>query len=190
MVDSLSVNHAVNGTPRPLRQGMVQIFTGDGKGKTTAALGTALRALGHGLKVFVAVFMKGDYPYGEWEALATFPNATVMRFGFRDFTDPNHVKPEERAQAETALAAARQALVGGAYDLVILDEVNVASAWQLISTDEVVRLIKDRPAHVELILTGRRADPRLIDLADLVTECVKVKHPYDKGTQARSGIEF
>jgi ATP:corrinoid adenosyltransferase len=77
------------------RQGLVQIFTGDGKGKTTAALGTALRALGHGLKVFVAVFMKGDYPYGEWEALATFPNATIMRFGFRDFTDPNHVKPEE-----------------------------------------------------------------------------------------------
>jgi cob(I)alamin adenosyltransferase len=172
------------------RQGLVQIFTGDGKGKTTAALGTALRALGHGLKVFVAVFMKGDYPYGEWEALATFPNTTIMRFGFRDFTDPNHVKPEEREQAELALAAARRALVGGAYDLVILDEVNVASAWKLIKTDDVVSLIKDRPAHVELILTGRRADQRLMDAADLVTECVKVKHPYDKGTLARSGIEF
>ncbi len=184
------MNRPADGTAPPSRHGLVQIFTGDGKGKTTAALGTALRALGHGLKVFVAVFMKGDYPYGEWEALATFPNATIMRFGFRDFTDPNHVKPEEREQAKLALAAARQAMVSGNYDLVILDEVNVASAWQLIGTDDVISLINDRPADVELILTGRRADPRLIDLADLVTECVKVKHPYDKGTLARPGIEF
>jgi cob(I)alamin adenosyltransferase len=190
MADELSVSRAADRTAEPSRKGLVQIFTGDGKGKTTAALGTALRALGHGLKVFVVVFMKGDYPYGEWEALSTFPNATIKRFGFRDFTDPNHVKPEEREQARLALAAAGEALVSGAYDLVILDEVNVASAWQLINTDDVVRLIKDRPEHVELILTGRRADQRLIDLADLVTECVKVKHPYDKGTLARSGIEF
>ncbi len=190
MANNSSVKSPPDGTVPPSRQGLVQIFTGDGKGKTTAALGTALRALGHGLKVFVAVFMKGDYPYGEWEALGTFPNATVMRFGFRDFTDPNNVKPEEREQAELALAAARKAMLGGKYDVVILDEVNVASAWQLVKTDDVVRLIKDRPPHVELILTGRRADKQLIDLADLVTECVKIKHPYDKGTLARPGIEF
>jgi cob(I)alamin adenosyltransferase len=172
------------------RRGLVQIYTGDGKGKTTAALGTAVRALGHGLRVYVAVFMKGDYPYGEWEALATFPKATVERFGFRDFTDPNKVKPEEREQAELALAAARTAIFGGEYDLVILDEVNVASAWGLIGIDKVIELIKARPTHVELILTGRRADKILIELADLVTECVKIKHPYDKGTLARQGIEF
>jgi cob(I)alamin adenosyltransferase len=189
MADRFSAGGPAEGT-EPTRQGLVQIYTGDGKGKTTAALGTALRALGHGLKVFVAVFMKGDYPYGEWEALATFPNATIKRFGFLDFTDPKHVKPEEREQAAVALAAARQALLGGNYDLVILDEINVASAWQLINTDEVVRLIKERPSHVELILTGRHADQRLVDLADLVTECVKVKHPYDKGTLARRGIEY
>jgi len=172
------------------RQGMVQVFTGDGKGKTTAALGTAVRSLGHGLKVFVAVFMKGDYPYGEWEALSSFPNATVERFGFREFTDPHNIKPEEREQAEQALAAARKAMLSGKYDVVILDEVNVASAWTLIKTEDVVSLIEERPPHVELILTGRRADKRLIALADLVTECVKIKHPYDKGTLARKGIEF
>jgi cob(I)alamin adenosyltransferase len=174
----------------PTRHGMVQIFTGDGKGKTTAALGEALRALGHGLKVFVTVFMKGDYPYGEWEALATFPHATVMRFGFRDFTDPNNIKPEEREQAELALAAARKAMLSGKYDIIILDEINIASAWKLISIDKVVQLIKDRPKQVELILTGRRADRQLIDLADLVTECLNIKHPYEKGTLARPGIEY
>jgi len=172
------------------RCGLVQVFTGDGKGKTTAALGTAVRALGHGLRVYVAVFMKGDYPYGEWDALSTFPDATVERFGFREFTDPNNVKPEEREQAEKALSAARKAMLSGTYDVVILDEVNVASAWKLINTDEVVGLIKDRPANVELILTGRRADKKLIEIADLVTECIKIKHPFDKGTLARKGIEF
>ncbi len=176
--------------PQPARQGLVQIFTGDGKGKTTAALGTAVRALGHGMKVFVAVFMKGNYPYGEWEALSKFPNATVERFGFLEFTDPHNVKPEEREQAQQALASARKAMLSGEYDLVILDEVNVASAWDLVSLDAVVDLILERPAHVELILTGRRADKRLMEVADLVTECVKIKHPYDKGTMAREGIEF
>ena len=182
--------------PRPARKaverrkGLVQVFTGDGKGKTTAALGTALRALGHGLKVFVVVFMKGNYPYGEWEALSRFPNATVVRFGFLDFTDPNNVKPEEREQAKLALTAAREAVASGEYDLVILDEVNIAAAWNLIGIDDVCRLIRDKPSHVELILTGRRADKKLVELADLVTECIKVKHPYDKGTLAREGIEF
>jgi len=175
---------------RPSRKGLVQVFTGDGKGKTTAALGMALRALGHDMKVFVAVFMKGDYPYGEWEALARFPNITIARFGFRTFTDPKNVKPEEREQARLALAAARDAMLSGEYDLVILDEVNVAVLFELIPVDDVVALIKDRPPQVELIFTGRRANPKVVELADLVTECVKVKHPFDKGTRARPGIEY
>jgi cob(I)alamin adenosyltransferase len=176
--------------PQEARKGLVQIFTGDGKGKTTAALGTALRALGHGFSVYVVVFMKGDYPYGEWEALKTFPKATIKRFGFLDFTDPRHVKPEEKEQAEMALAAAREVILSGKYDLVILDEVNIASAWQLVDIEKVAALIKEKPPQVELILTGRFADQRLIDLADLVTECKKVKHPYDGGTMAREGIEY
>jgi len=172
------------------RKGLVQVFTGDGKGKTTAALGMALRALGHDMKVFVAVFMKGDYPYGEWEALARFPNITVARFGFRTFTDPKNVKPEEREQARLALAAARDAMLSRQYDLVILDEVNVAVGFELIPVEDVVSLINERPPQVELILTGRRANAKLVELADLVTECVKVKHPFDQGTRARPGIEY
>lgn len=175
---------------QPSRKGLVQIFTGDGKGKTTAALGVVIRALGHGLRVFIAVFMKGDYPYGEWEALAKFPNIKIARFGFRTFTDPAHVKPEEKEQARRALAAAREAMLSGNYDLVILDEVNIATAWKLVELDEVVKLIQDKPPNVELVLTGRQADKKLIELADLVTECIKIKHPYDRGIKARAGIEY
>ncbi len=175
---------------QPSRQGLVQIFTGDGKGKTTAALGVVLRALGHNLKVFIAVFMKGDYPYGEWEALGRFPNVTIARFGFRNFTDPANVKPEEKEQARRALAAARESMLSGHYDLVLLDEVNIAAAWKLVETDEVVKLIQDKPPNIELILTGRQADRKLIELADLVTECIKIKHPYDRGIKARPGIEY
>ena len=174
----------------PLKKGLVQIFTGEGRGKTSAALGVALRALGHGLRVCIVVFMKGDYPYGEWEALSKLPNVNIARFGFRTFTDPAKVKPEEIEQAKQALAAAREAMLGGNYDLVVLDEVNIAVAWKLVELDEVVRLIGDKPPKVELILTGRQADARLVQLADLVTECLKIKHPYDKGIKARAGIDY
>ncbi len=174
----------------PLRSGLVQIFTGDGKGKTSAALGVVLRALGHGLRVCIVVFMKGDYPYGEWEVLSKLPNVKIARFGFRTFTDPAKVRPEEIEEAKQALAVAREAMLSGNYDLVVLDEVNIAAAWKLVELDEVVRLIRDKPPNVELILTGRQADTKLIKLADLVTECLKIKHPYDKGIKARKGIEY
>ncbi len=174
----------------PLRTGLVQIFTGDGKGKTSAALGEVLRALGHGLKVCIVVFMKGDYPYGEWAILSKLPNVRISKFGYKKFTDPAKVRPEEIEQAKQALAVAREATLSGNYDLVILDEVNVAVAWKLVELDEVVRLIRGKPPNVELILTGREADAELIKLADLVTEMVKIKHPYDKGVLARKGIEY
>lgn len=174
---------------RPVR-GCVQVFTGEGKGKTTAALGTVVRALGHGLKVCVVVFMKGDYPYGEWETLGKLPGITIAQFGFRHFTDPNNVKPEEREQGAQALACARKAVLSGEYDLVVLDEANVATAWKVIAAEDLVSLIKEKPEAVELIVTGRYADSRLIELADLVTECRKVKHPYDKGLTSREGIEY
>lgn len=176
--------------PEPPRTGLVQVFTGDGKGKTSAALGAVCRALGHGLRVFIVFFMKGDYPYGEFRTLAKLPNVDVASFGFRCLTDPDNIKPEEIEQAKQALAAAREAILSGNYDLVILDEVNVAIAWKLIEVDEVARLIRDKPRNVELILTGRYADSKLIELADLVTEMVKIKHPYDKGVPARKGIEY
>ncbi len=174
----------------PFKKGLVQIFTGDGKGKTSAALGVVLRAMGHGLRVCIVAFMKGDYPYGEWEALSKFPNVKIARFGFRTFTDPANVKPEEIEQAKQALAVAGEAILSGDYDLVVLDEVNIVVAWKLVELDEVVRLIQGKPPNVELILTGRQADARLVELADLVTECLKIKHPYDKGIMARAGIDY
>ncbi len=174
----------------PFRGGLVQIFTGDGKGKTSAALGTVVRALGQGLRVCIVVFMKGDYPYSEWAFLSKVPDVKIARFGFNTFTDPSNVKPEEKEEAKKALATAREAMLSGDYDLIVLDEVNIAVAWQLIELEEVVKLIRDKPQNVELILTGRYADTKLVQLADLVTECLKIKHPYDEGIMARRGIDY
>jgi cob(I)alamin adenosyltransferase len=171
-------------------KGLVQVFTGNGKGKTTAALGTILRAAGHGFRVFIVFFMKGNYDYGEFSTLAKLPNVDMASFGFRQLTDPANIKPEEIEQARLALAAAREAVLSGNYDLVVLDEVNVALDFKLIELDEVVKLIGDKPPKVELILTGRYADTRIIKLADLVTEMVNVRHPFDKGIKARKGIEY
>jgi cob(I)alamin adenosyltransferase len=171
-------------------RGLVEIFTGEGKGKTSAALGAIIRALGHGLRVYIVFFMKGDFPYGEQKILCQLPNCTVERFGFQEFVDPANVKPEEKEETRKALAAARKAMLSRKYDVVILDEVNVAVAWKLIDVDDVIKLIDAKPGKVELILTGRYADPKLIELADLVTDMVKVKHPFDKGILSRKGIEY
>jgi len=169
---------------------LVEIFTGEGKGKTSAALGAIVRALGHGLRVYIVFFMKGDFPYGEQKILCQLPNCTVERFGFQEFVDPAHVKPEEKEEARKALLAARKAMLSLKYDVVILDEVNVAVAWKLTDLGDVIKLIHDKPEKVELILTGRYADPKLIKLADLVTDMVKVKHPFDKGILSRKGFEY
>jgi len=172
-------------------KGLVQVFTGSGKGKTTAALGTVLRAAGHNLKIFVVFFIKGGYTHVEYSTLSKLPNVKVAAFGLRQFIYKNNeINPEEKAQAKAALAAAREAITGGSYDLVVLDEINVAVYFNLIGLDEVLQLIRDKPSHVELILTGRNADPRLIEAADLVTEMVKIKHPFDSGIKARQGIEY
>ena len=171
-------------------KGLVQVFTGNGKGKTTAALGTILRAAGHGFRVFIVFFMKGNYRYGEFSTLSKLPNVDMVSFGFRRLTNPADIKPEEIEQGRLALAAAREAVLSGNYDLVVLDEVNVALGYKLIELDDVIGLIKDKPPALELILTGRYADTKLIELADLVTEMVKVKHPFDKGIKARKGIEY
>jgi len=174
----------------PLRRGLVQIFTGDGRGKTSAAIGTVIRALGHGLKVYIVFFMKGDYLYGERNILAHLPNVTAESFGSEEFIDPENIKPEEREQAKQALAAAREAMLSGDYELVVLDEVNLAVAFGLVEVEEVLGLIEDKPENVELILTGRQADSELVKSADLVTECLKIKHPYDEGVVGREGFEY
>jgi len=175
----------------PLTTGMVSIFTGDGKGKTTAAIGSVIRALGHGLRAYVVFFMKGkDYVHGEFNVLSKLPNVTVVSYGQRGWVTKDNVKPEHKEQARRALEAARKAMLSGDYDLVVLDEVNVAVAGNLVELDEVIKLIKDKPRNVELILTGRYADPKLVQLADLVSEILMIKHPFTQGIMARKGIEY
>jgi len=171
-------------------KGLVEVFTGNGKGKTSAALGAVLRAVGHGLRVHIVYFMKGDYPYGEQKVFSQLPNVSFARFGQKDFVDPANVKLEDREQARQGLQEARRAVLSNEYDLVVLDEINVAAAWKLVDVEEVIELIKQKPEKVELILTGRYADGKLIELADLVTEMVEIKHPYRKGIAARKGIEY
>jgi len=171
-------------------QGLVHIYTGNGKGKTSAALGLVVRAIGHGAKVHVIFFMKGDFPYGELETLSNLPNVTYKTFGHEHFVDPQNVKEEEKDQAQQALKAADAALKSKKFDLIVLDEINVASTWKLIEVKDVLALIKKKPKNVELVLTGRYADQRLIEKADLVTNMEEVKHPYNKGIEARKGIEY
>lgn len=173
----------------PFERGLVQVYTGNGKGKTTAALGLTVRAVGQGLRVYIGQFLKG-VPYGELATLARLPNVTVRQFGRSEWVDPTCITDEDRAMAERALQDGAEAMRSGEYDVVILDEVNVAAGWGLLDVDRVLQLIESKPTKVELILTGRSAPPEVIDVADLVTEMREIKHPYQKGITSRRGIEF
>jgi cob(I)alamin adenosyltransferase len=172
----------------PLPKGFVQVYTGDGKGKTTAVIGLAVRAIGAGLRVYLAQFLKqGDY--SEVKALSQFKDRiTIVQFGSGRFV-LGKPSDADRALAAKGLAAARQALTSGDYDLVILDEANVAASLGLISIDEILDLVKRKPETVELVISGRGADPQIIAAADLVTEVRVIKHYYENGVQARTGIE-
>lgn len=174
----------------PKHNGMVQVYTGNGKGKTSAALGLGLRAAGHGFEVYMIQFMKGQINYGELEAVKRIPNFTIRQFGRPDFVDRSNPDPQDIELAKEALAHAREIIEKGQIDFLILDEVNVAMDWGLISVDEVISLIKSRPQNMEIILTGRYAPPAIIELADLVSEIKEVKHPYQKGAAARKGVEM
>jgi cob(I)alamin adenosyltransferase len=176
--------------PTGQRRGLVQVFTGDGKGKTSAAIGAVVRASGHGLRVYIGFFMKGGYPSGERDVLSRLPNVTMESFGAGGFVGRENIRPEDKEEARRGLEAARKAVLSGNYDLVVLDELNLAVARNLVELDEVLRLIEERPEGVELILTGRQAHSNLVKAADLVTEMLKIKHPYDNGVKAREGIEY
>jgi cob(I)alamin adenosyltransferase len=169
---------------------LVQVYTGEGKGKTTAALGLAMRAAGHGLRVYIIQFMKGWPNYGELKSVGGHPQITLRQFGRPEFVDPEKPEPADVEMAKEALREARQVLTSGSYDLVILDEVNVALKYGLIELKEVLTLIEEKPQDIELILTGRYAPPEVIERADLVTEMREVKHPYRIGIKGREGIEW
>jgi cob(I)alamin adenosyltransferase len=172
-----------------LEQGLVQIYTGEGKGKTTAALGLALRALGRNLKVYMLQFLKGE-DTGELHAGRLFgDNFVIEQTGLKGFIHRGKINPADAHRAREALQAAKKILSGGEYDLVILDEINVALYFELISIHEVVQVLAARAPHVEVVLTGRYAPPELVEMADLVTEMKNIKHYYQAGVSAREGIE-
>ncbi len=173
-----------------LEKGLVQVYTGNGKGKTSAAFGLALRAIGRGLKVYVIQFIKGGFDYGELYIVDKLPNIKLKAFGRGKFVTEKPPGKEDVELAQEALALAGEVVKSGEYDIVILDEVNVALNLNLISLEEVLELIKNKPKHVELVLTGRYAPSEIIQMADLVTEMQEIKHPYKKGYQARKGIEY
>jgi cob(I)alamin adenosyltransferase len=172
-----------------LSKSYVQIYTGDGKGKTTAALGLAVRASGYGMKTYFGQFMKGQR-YGELDALRDHPYITIEQYGDSDCIRREEVTTKHEAQARLGLARARDALLSGTYDIVVLDEVNVALWFGLLMVEDVGALLDERPPNVEVILTGRRAPPKLVTRADLVTEMREVKHYYQQKVAARRGIEM
>ena len=172
------------------RTGLVQLYTGNGKGKTTAALGLALRACGKGMKVYVIQFMKGRINYGELESAKLLPGMVIEQFGRPEFVDKANPAKEDIELARKGLERAKEIVTSGEYDIVILDEINIALDYSLIPEKEVVEMIRTRPLHVEIVLTGRYAPPALIDLADLVSVVAEVKHPYMKGIESRDGIDL
>ncbi len=172
-----------------LKKGYVQIYTGNGKGKTTAALGLAFRAAGNEFNVFIGQFMKGQ-DYGELKAAKRLaPYITMNQFGKATFVHVDKATEDDIRLAKEGLAHSREALLSGKYDIVILDEINVAIFFKLLTTEDVLKLVEEKPENVELILTGRYAPKELIEKADLVTEMKEIKHYYTQGVLARKGIE-
>ena len=170
--------------------GMVQVYTGNGKGKTTAAIGMGLRAAGHGFRVLMIQFMKGDIKYGELEAVKGIPNFDILQFGRPDFVDKDNPAEIDIKLAGDGLRHAKEVVEAGQVHMLILDEINVAVEWNLVSAREVLDIVGSRPASMEIILTGRYAPKAFLDIADTVTEMTEVKHPYMKGIMARKGVEY
>jgi cob(I)alamin adenosyltransferase len=193
-----------------LSRGLIQVYTGDSKGKTTAALGLMLRAAGHGFYACMIQFLKGGAYTGElFAAQRLHPNITIRQYGItcpysaqirqgeaeckgcgKCFTEKGKINEENRNLARLAFKAAEEAVCSGDYDIVVLDEINHAFHLGLLPVAEALALLDRKPDHVEVVLTGRNAPPEIIAVADLVTEMSVVKHPYQKGFKSRRGIEY
>lgn len=170
--------------------GLVHIYTGNGKGKTTSAVGLVVRAHGQGLRCCFIQFMKGKFPYGEVKVLRKLKGVTVKQFGTLEFVRKGGQKRVDRAEAKAALEYATKAMASGRYDLVVMDEVCVAEFMELVKVKDIIDAVKGRAEKVEVVMTGRKAKGSLIRLADYVTEFKKTKHPFDKGVLGRKGIEY
>jgi cob(I)alamin adenosyltransferase len=173
---------------RQKMRGYVEVYTGDGKGKTTAALGLALRAAGAGLKVYFAQFIKG-MKYSEHKALERFGDLIAVKQYGRNCFINDKPEAEDVRIARDGLIEAREIMLSGRYQVIVLDEANIATHYNLFTADELLDLIRVKPLNVEIVITGRYADQRIIDAADLVTEMKEVKHYYKNGISAREGIE-
>ena len=172
-----------------MKRGYIQVYTGNGKGKTTAALGQAVRSAGAGLRTFVVQLMK-EYPYSEIQGLEPIDAITLEQYGGDAFVYKDELPgPEEKEKAERALERAEEAMASGDYDVVVLDEVCAAVYFKLITTERVLAVLDAKPESVELVLTGRYCPEEVIDRADLVTEMKEVKHYYQQDVKARKGIE-
>jgi len=169
--------------------GLIMVFTGNGKGKTTAAVGQAIRALGHGYKVFMIHFLKGR-DYGEFLATTQMPNLTVVRAGRDDFVNREKPDPIDVELARDGFARAEKAIMSGDYDLVVLDEINVAVDYGLVDENDLLKLLRNKPKKVTVILTGRNASVDLVKIADTVSEILAIKHHYEQGVECRRGIEY
>jgi cob(I)alamin adenosyltransferase len=174
------------------RKGLVLIHTGPGKGKTTAAMGTALRAVGNGMKVLMLQFLKGSWHYGELDAVKVFDGNFVMRQMGRGFVKIGGAETdlEDIRLVEEAWEEASKAILSGEWDMVVLDEINYAISYRMLDPAKVVEVLQARPEMVHVILTGRNAHPSLVEIADTVTEMREVKHAYQKGILAQRGIEY
>lgn len=169
--------------------GLVQVYTGNGKGKTTASLGLAFRASGSGLNVLMVQFLKPQEEYGEQIAAKRFDGFEIVSLGIDHMTS-EVTREEDIRLAKEALDYLSDVLNSDEYDLIIADEINVAMSWNLLTSEEVIEVLKGRNKNKEVVLTGRGAPDKIIEYADLVTEMVMVKHPFDKGIGARRGIEY
>ncbi len=174
-----------------MEQGLIEVYTGNSKGKSTAAFGLALRAVGHGFHVYIIQFMKGSSYYGE---LASFkrlePECQLEHFGLKKWVKMGEAKAEDIAEAKRGLARAEELMLSGEWDIIILDEINNALCFELLTTGEVLDFLAKKPDKVELVLTGRNAPLEIIAAAQLVTEMVEVKHPFQQGIPARKGVEY
>jgi cob(I)alamin adenosyltransferase len=170
-------------------KGYIHIYTGPGKGKTTAALGLGLRAVGAGFNVYMIQFMKGRQ-YSEIDSVNNIPNFTIVQYGRDEFVSKENPEQIDIDLAREGFAHAKEIVKSGKYDLIILDEINVAVDYNLISADDVLKLVVEKPKKVELVLTGRYSSPKLVRVADLVTEMLEIKHPYQTGVLARKGIDY
>ncbi|HET6840380.1 MAG TPA: cob(I)yrinic acid a,c-diamide adenosyltransferase [Candidatus Angelobacter sp.] len=175
-----------------VHRGLIIVNTGPGKGKTTAAMGTGLRAVGNGLKVLMLQFLKGSWHYGELDAVQAFNGNFVMKQMGRGFVKVGGAEtdPEDIRMAEEAWDEAREAIMSGKWDMVILDEINYTISYGMLDPAKVAEALRQKPEQVHVILTGRNAHPTIIELADTVTEMKQVKHAYEKGVLAQRGIEY